>query len=110
MKSNQNNRREFLKAGGAALAASAVSWNAKVTVRSRAPMTACASKVARVFSIGSAERCCFEEAARRAEKETLSYELYLLELSERYAPSYRSAHGIRLPKSSAPMTRSARLS
>lgn len=30
-----------------------------------------------------AMRTCFEEAARRAEKETLSYEQYLLELSER---------------------------
>src|ERR1700733_3597292 len=29
METNQNNRREFLKAGGAALAATAVSWNAK---------------------------------------------------------------------------------
>ena len=29
MNPNQNNRREFLKAGGAALAATAVSWNAK---------------------------------------------------------------------------------
>ena len=29
MESNQNNRREFLKAGSAALAATAVSWNAK---------------------------------------------------------------------------------
>ena len=28
-------------------------------------------------------RACFEEAARRAEKETLSYEQYLLELTER---------------------------
>ena len=28
-------------------------------------------------------RACFEEAARRAEKETLSYEQYLLELSQR---------------------------
>ena len=30
-----------------------------------------------------AMRACFEEAARRAEKETLSYEQYLLELTER---------------------------
>src|ERR1700739_3369135 len=30
-----------------------------------------------------AMRACFEEAARRAEKETLSYEQYLLELSQR---------------------------
>jgi DNA replication protein DnaC len=30
-----------------------------------------------------AMRACFEEAARRAEKETLSYEQYLLELAER---------------------------
>ena len=29
MESNQNNRREFLKTGSAALAATAVSWNAK---------------------------------------------------------------------------------
>ena len=29
MNPTQNNRREFLKAGGAALAATAVSWNAK---------------------------------------------------------------------------------
>ena len=29
MNPNQDNRREFLKAGGAALAATAVSWNAK---------------------------------------------------------------------------------
>ena len=28
-------------------------------------------------------RTCFEETARRAEKETLSYERYLLELTER---------------------------
>src|ERR1039457_3386301 len=28
-------------------------------------------------------RTCFEETARRAEKETLSYEQYLLELAER---------------------------
>jgi hypothetical protein len=30
-----------------------------------------------------AMRTCFEESARRAEKETLSYEQYLLELTER---------------------------
>jgi DNA replication protein DnaC len=30
-----------------------------------------------------AMRACFEDAARRAEKETLSYEQYLLELTER---------------------------
>ena len=30
-----------------------------------------------------AMRACFEETARRAEKETLSYEQYLLELAER---------------------------
>ena len=30
-----------------------------------------------------AMRACFEETARRAEKETLSYEHYLLELSVR---------------------------
>lgn len=30
-----------------------------------------------------AMRTCFEETARRAEKETLSYEQYLLELTER---------------------------
>ena len=32
-------------------------------------------------------RACFEDAARRAEKETLSYEQYLLELSERECES-----------------------
>ncbi len=30
-----------------------------------------------------AMRACFEETARRAEKQTLSYEQYLLELAER---------------------------
>ena len=32
-------------------------------------------------------RACFEEAAQRAEKETLSYEQYLLELAERECES-----------------------
>ena len=34
-------------------------------------------------------RACFEESARRAEKETLSYEQYLLELTERECETRR---------------------
>ena len=34
-------------------------------------------------------RACFEQSAQRAEKETLSYEQYLLELAERECDSRR---------------------
>jgi DNA replication protein DnaC len=34
-------------------------------------------------------RACFEEAAQQAEKETLSYEQYLLELAERECEARR---------------------
>ena len=37
-----------------------------------------------------AMRGCFEETARRAEKETFSYEQYLLELAERECEQRRS--------------------
>jgi DNA replication protein DnaC len=36
-----------------------------------------------------AMRACFEQAAQRAEKETLSYEQYLLELAERECEARR---------------------
>jgi DNA replication protein DnaC len=45
-------------------------------------------------------RACFEEAARRAEKETLSYEQYLLELSERECESRERNRIARLLKES----------
>ncbi len=45
-------------------------------------------------------RACFEEAARRAEKETLSYEQYLLELSERECESRERNRIARLLKAS----------
>src|SRR6266851_8144513 len=38
-----------------------------------------------------AMRACFEETARRAEKETLSYEQYLLELAERECEQRRQS-------------------
>jgi DNA replication protein DnaC len=47
-----------------------------------------------------AMRACFEEAARRAEKETLSYEQYLLELSERECESRHQNRIARLLKES----------
>lgn len=46
-------------------------------------------------------RACFEESARRAEKETLSYEQYLLELSERECESREKNRIARLLKDSA---------
>ena len=45
-------------------------------------------------------RACFEDAARRAEKETLSYEQYLLELSERECESRERNRTARLLKES----------
>lgn len=45
-------------------------------------------------------RACFEETARRAEKETLSYEQYLLELSERECESRERNRTARLLKES----------
>ena len=47
-----------------------------------------------------AMRACFEESARRAEKETLSYEQYLLELSERECESRERNRIARLLKES----------
>lgn len=46
-------------------------------------------------------RACFEESARRAEKETLSYEHYLLELSERECEAREHNRITRLLKNSA---------
>lgn len=46
-------------------------------------------------------RACFEESARRAEKETLSYEQYLLELSERECEARETNRIARLLKDSA---------
>lgn len=45
-------------------------------------------------------RACFEETARRAEKETLSYEQYLLELAERECESRERSRIARLLKES----------
>jgi len=47
-----------------------------------------------------AMRACFEQAARRAEKETLSYEQYLLELAERECEQRRGNRIRRLLKDS----------
>lgn len=46
-------------------------------------------------------RACFEESARRAEKETLSYEQYLLELSERECQARRQNRIRKLLRESA---------
>jgi DNA replication protein DnaC len=47
-----------------------------------------------------AMRQCYEEAARRAEKETLSYEQFLLELSERECEGRRRSRTRKLLKES----------
>ncbi len=47
-----------------------------------------------------AMRACFEESARRAEQETLSYEQYLLELSQRECEARESNRIARLLKDS----------
>ena len=47
-----------------------------------------------------AMRACFEEGARRAEKETLSYEQYLLELSQRECEARNKNRIARLLKAS----------
>jgi DNA replication protein DnaC len=46
-------------------------------------------------------RACFEESARRAEKETLSYEQYLLELTERECQTRRQNRIRKLLRESA---------
>jgi DNA replication protein DnaC len=47
-----------------------------------------------------AMQACFEETARRAEKETLSYEQYLLELAERECEQRRQSRIRKLLKDS----------
>ena len=54
-----------------------------------------------------AMRACFEETARRAEQETLSYEQYLLELAERECEGRRRNRiGKRLKESGLPLEKS----
>jgi DNA replication protein DnaC len=54
-----------------------------------------------------AMRACFEETARRAEKETLSYEQYLLELAERECEERRQNRiGKLLKESGLPLEKS----
>ncbi len=53
-----------------------------------------------VAAADEAMRACFEETARRAEKETLSYEQYLLELAERECEQRRQSRIRKLLKDS----------
>src|SRR5438094_10289066 len=46
-------------------------------------------------------RECYEDTARRAERETLSYEQYLLEVISRECEQRRKGRAQRLPKDSA---------
>src|SRR5256885_7990887 len=47
-------------------------------------------------------RACYEDTARRAERETLSYEQYLLEVTSRECEQRRKTRGQRVLKTSAP--------